>query len=60
VHERLQDQANVSQLTEDLQKLITEPAVAAEQTQAFYAIHQQLKCDASKQAAKAIANLLSK
>ena len=60
VHERLQDQANVSQLTEDLQQLITEPAVAAEQTQAFYAIHQQLKCDASKQAAKAIANLLSK
>lgn len=60
VHERLQDQAKVSQLTEDLQQLLNEPAVAAEQTQAFYAIHQQLKCNASKQAAKAIARLINK
>lgn len=60
VHERLQGQATVSQLTEDLHQLLSQPAIAEEQTQAFYAIHQQLKCDASKQAAKAIANLLSK
>lgn len=59
VHERLQDQAKVSQLTEDLHQLLNEPAVAAEQTQAFYAIHQQLKCNASKQAAQAIAKLLN-
>lgn len=60
VHERLQHQANVTQLTQDLNQLLTEPSVAAEQTQAFYALHQQLKCNASKQAAKAVANLLSK
>ena len=59
VHERIQDKANVEQLTEDLHELLTNPAVAAEQTQAFYAIHQQLNCDASKQAAKAVANLLN-
>lgn len=59
VHERLQDQANVKQLTNDLNELLTNPAVAAEQTQAFYAIHQQLKCNASKQAAQAIAKLLN-
>ncbi|HKM16532.1 MAG TPA: lipid-A-disaccharide synthase [Marinospirillum sp.] len=59
VHERLQDQANVEQLTYDLNELLTQPAVAAEQTQAFYAIHQQLSCNASKQAAKAVANLLN-
>ena len=59
VHERLQDQANVKQLTNDLNELLTNPAVAAKQTQAFYAIHQQLKCNASKQAAQAIAKLLN-
>ena len=60
VHERLQDQANVAQLTSDLNQLITQPAVAKKQTQAFYAIHQQLKCDASRQAAKAVAKLLNR
>ncbi|GLR63669.1 lipid-A-disaccharide synthase [Marinospirillum insulare] len=59
VHERLQDQANVDQLTQDLHQLLNEPAVAAEQTQAFYALHQQLKRDASKQAAQAIAKQLN-
>ena len=59
VHERIQDKANVEQLTDDLNELLTQPAVAAEQTQAFYAIHRQLNCDASKQAAKAVANLLN-
>lgn len=59
VHERLQDQANLKQLTQDLDELISKPAIAAKQTQAFYATHQQLKCNASKQAAKAVANLLS-
>ena len=60
VPERLQDQANVTQLTKDLNQLITQPAVANQQTQAFYAIHQQLRCDASKQAAKAVAALLNR
>ncbi|NLW05989.1 MAG: lipid-A-disaccharide synthase [Pseudomonadaceae bacterium] len=60
VPERLQDQANVTQLTKDLNQLITQPAVANQQTQAFYAIHQQLRCNASKQAAKAIAALLNR
>lgn len=59
VHERIQDKANVEQLTADLNQLLTQPEIAEEQTQAFYAIHQQLKCNASKQAAKAVANLLS-
>lgn len=60
VPERLQDQANVGQLTQDLNQLLTQPSLAAQQTQAFYAIHQQLRCDASKQAAKAVAALLNR
>lgn len=60
VPERLQDQANVGQLTQDLNQLLTQPSLAAQQTQAFYAIHQQLRCNASKQAAKAIAALLNR
>lgn len=60
VPERIQDQANVGQLTQDLNQLLTQPSLAAQQTQAFYAIHQQLRCDASKQAAKAVAALLNR
>ena len=59
VHERLQDQATAEQLTEDLNELLTNPAIAKEQTDAFFALHQQLKCNASQQAAKAVANLLN-
>lgn len=59
VHERLQDQATVEQLTEDLNELLTNPAIAKEQSDAFFALHQQLKCNASQQAAKAVANLLN-
>ncbi|WP_416885409.1 lipid-A-disaccharide synthase [Marinospirillum sp.] len=58
VPERLQDQAQVEQLVEDIEALVLDPQAALAQTQAFYTLHQQLQRQASETAVQAIKPLL--
>lgn len=59
VHERIQEQATIEILTSDLHELLSQPEVAAAQTDAFYALHEQIRCNASLKAATAIAKLMN-
>ena len=59
VPERIQHQAEVHQLTQDLQQLLTQPEAALKQTQAFYQLHTSIRCNASRKAALACAQLLA-
>ncbi|MBE0505750.1 MAG: lipid-A-disaccharide synthase [Marinospirillum sp.] len=58
VTERLQDAATSEKLCKDVRDLLEQPGQAEQQVQAFYAIHQQLRRNASKQASKAIVELM--
>ncbi len=58
VSEFIQHQARPELLGPALLRLLTEPAHTAELHQAFTTIHQQLRCNASHQAAQAVARLL--
>lgn len=58
VTERLQDAATSEQLCKDVRDLLEQPGQAEQQVQAFYAIHQQLRRNASEQASKAIVELM--
>lgn len=59
VPELLQKQATVENLLAEVLPRLQEPARFAQTTQRFYRLHEQLRCDASNQAAAAILNLLA-
>ena len=59
VPEILQEQASVENLTAAMQQALVDIPYRETQVQAFYALHESLRCNASEKAASAVAQLLN-
>lgn len=59
VPELIQDECHSENLAHHLQIYLTDQQKTAELKQRFYQLHQQIQCDADKQAAQAVVDLLN-